>query len=126
VIGGKISKKDTAFRKAISIQESLALMLRFDKFYGTFLSPLHFTVTKTLKKPHSATDSHHSSRQKHQEWKEGQRSGRWWRVTLHVQTYSGHNSIIPLMRRPNTDSTPNKPVTLLDHESRPHSRYGTR
>jgi hypothetical protein len=33
-------------------------------------------------------------------------------VTLHVHTCSGRNRIIPLMRRPNTDSTPNKPVTL--------------
>jgi len=51
------------------------------------------------------------------------------RDTLHVHTCSGRNSIIPLMRRPNTDSTPNKPVTLprkptfgtlRGHESRPH------
>jgi len=84
--------------------------IKFDSFYGTFLSPLHFTITKTLKKPHSTTDSHHSSRQKHQEWKEGQWSGRWWRVTLHVHTCSGHNRNIPLMWRPNTDSAPNKPV----------------
>jgi len=50
--------------------------------------------------------------------------------TCNVHTCSGRNRIIPLMRRPNTDSTPNKPVTLpqnqptLDtlrgHESRPH------
>ena len=40
------------------------------------------------------------------------RSGRRWRVTLHVHTRSGRNRIIPLMRRRNTDSTPNKPVTL--------------
>jgi hypothetical protein len=33
-------------------------------------------------------------------------------VTLHVQTCPGRNRIIPLMRRPNTDSTPNKPITL--------------
>ena len=33
-------------------------------------------------------------------------------VTLHVHTCSGCNRIIPLMRRPNTDNTPNKPVTL--------------
>jgi hypothetical protein len=33
-------------------------------------------------------------------------------VTLHVQTCWDRNLIIPLMRRPNTDSTPNKPVTL--------------
>jgi len=31
---------------------------------------------------------------------------------LHVHTCSGRNRIIPLMRRPNTDGTPNKPVTL--------------
>jgi hypothetical protein len=33
-------------------------------------------------------------------------------VTLHIHTYSGRNRIIPLMRWPNTDRTPNKPVTL--------------
>jgi hypothetical protein len=77
LIGEKISKKDTTFRKAISVQERLALTLRFDKFYDTFQSPLPFTITKTFKKPHNTTDSHHSSRQKHQERKEGQRSGRW-------------------------------------------------
>jgi len=31
---------------------------------------------------------------------------------LHVHTCSGRNRIIPLMRRPNTHSTPNKPVKL--------------
>ena len=40
--------------------------IKFDKFYETSLSPLHFPVTKTLNEPHSTTDSHHS-RQKHQE-----------------------------------------------------------
>jgi hypothetical protein len=50
--------------------------------------------------------------QKHHESKEGERSGRWWRVTLHVQTCSGRNRIIPMMRRPNTDSAPKMPVTL--------------
>jgi len=33
-------------------------------------------------------------------------------VTLHVHTCFGRNRIIPLIRRPNTDSTPNKPLTL--------------
>jgi hypothetical protein len=66
-IGEKMSQKDTAFRKAISVQERLALKLRFDKFYDTSLIPLHITVTKTLKKPHNTTHSHHFSRQKHQE-----------------------------------------------------------
>jgi hypothetical protein len=51
-------------------------------------------------------------RQKHYECKEGQRSGRWWRVTLHVQTCSGRNPNIHLMRRSNTNSAPNMPVTL--------------
>jgi len=55
---------------------------------------------------------YHSSKQKHQEWKEEKRSGRWRCVTFHVQTCSGRNRIIPLSRRPNTDSTPNKPVTV--------------
>jgi len=67
LIGENISKKDTAFRKAISVQERLALVLRFDKFCDTSLSPLHITVIKTFKKPHNTTHSHHSSRQKHQE-----------------------------------------------------------
>ena len=42
LIGEKISKKDTAFRKAISVQERLALTC-FDKFYDTSLSPLHMS-----------------------------------------------------------------------------------
>ena len=50
LIGEKILKKDTALRKAVYVQESLAMTLCFDKFYDTFLSPLHFTITKTLKK----------------------------------------------------------------------------
>jgi hypothetical protein len=31
---------------------------------------------------------------------------------VHVQTCSGRNRTIPLMRRPNNDSTPNTPVKL--------------
>jgi hypothetical protein len=101
----------------------------FDKFYHILFSPLHFTMTKTLKKPHNSIDSHRSSRQKYQELKEGERSELWWRVTLHVQSCSGRNRIIPLMRRPNTDSAPNMPVKLprktrfdrlCGHESRRH------
>jgi len=41
-------------------------------------------------------------------------SNAWHRhnVMLHVHICSGRNRIIPLMRRPNTDSTPNRSVTL--------------
>jgi hypothetical protein len=103
LIGEKNLEKNTAFRKAISVQEMLALthlstglfmsfpnsshasgflillkciecfgspyyffsFIKFDKFYDTFPSPLHFTITKTLKKPHGTCVLHHSSRQKH-------------------------------------------------------------
>jgi hypothetical protein len=47
LIGEKISKKDTAFRKAISVQERLAMTLRFNKFNDTFLSPQHFSYQNT-------------------------------------------------------------------------------
>jgi hypothetical protein len=57
LIEEKISKINTAFRKTISVQERLTLTLCFDKFYDTFLSPLHFAITKTLKKRHNTTDS---------------------------------------------------------------------
>jgi hypothetical protein len=67
LIGEKISTKDTVFKKAISVQEWLALTSLFDKSYDTFLIPLHFTIIKTLTKPHNTTGRHHSSRQKHQE-----------------------------------------------------------
>jgi hypothetical protein len=36
--------------------------------------------------------------------------------TLHIHTCSGCNRIIPLMRRSNTDSAPNKPVMLLHNQ----------
>jgi hypothetical protein len=98
--------------KAISRQERLALTLCFDKFCGTLPSPLHFTITKMLKKPHSTTDLHHSSRQKQQEYKEGHRSVQWWRVMLHVHTFWVRNHFIPLMWWPNTDSRLNKPMML--------------
>jgi hypothetical protein len=50
--------------------------------------------------------------QKNHQRKEDERGGRWWRVTLHAQTCSGRNRIISLIRRPNTNSAPNMPVTL--------------
>jgi hypothetical protein len=78
---------------------------------------LHFTMTNTLKKRLNARDSHHCSRQKHHEWKQEERSRWWWRVTLPAKTCSGCNRITPLMRRPNTDSPLNIPVTL------PHKQF---
>jgi hypothetical protein len=42
-------------------------------------------------------------------------------VTLHVHICSGRNRIIPLMWRPNTESTPNKPVMWLRNQ--PLIRY---
>ena len=56
------------------------------------------------------------------------------RVTLHVHACSSCNHIICLMRRPYTDSAPNKPVTLLrnqlwyirGHESHAHCHSLTR
>jgi hypothetical protein len=87
--------------------------INFDKFCDILLGALHFTITKTLKKPHNTTDSHHSSKQKHHEWKQGERSRWWWRVALPLQTWSDCNRIIALIGRPNTDSVPNIPVQLL-------------
>jgi hypothetical protein len=114
LVGGNISKTDTAFRKAISVQASLALTLPFNKFSDTPLSPLHFTITKTLNKPHNTTDSHQSSRQSIRNETKGSRAdgGDESRCPC-----SGRYRIIPLMRRPNTDSTPNKPVKSRDHKS---------
>jgi hypothetical protein len=81
--------------------------IKFDQFYDTSLSPLHFRITKTLNRPHSTTDWHHFSRQKHQEWKEGQRSGRWWRVTSHVHT---------LLYEETTRAMPIKNIMCTRHE----------
>ena len=53
----------------------------------------------------------------HYALKKKRKERRWWRVTLHVHKCSDRNPIIPLMRRPNTDSTPNKPITL------PHNQH---
>jgi hypothetical protein len=139
LIGEKISKKDTAFRKAISVQERLELTLRFDKFYDTFVSLLHFTITKrsrnrtTLQIRTTLQDRSTRTKRRAEE-----KSRRWWRVTLHVQTCSGRKRIIPLIRQPNAYSTPNMLVTLLRNQlliryvvtSLVHTvtkrRYGTR
>ena len=67
LIGEKNLEKGHSVQKSHFCSRKFSMTLRFDKFYDTFLSPLLFTVTKMLKKPHNTTDSHHSSRQKHQE-----------------------------------------------------------
>jgi hypothetical protein len=36
--------------------------IKFDTLYDTFLSPFHFTITKTPNKPHNTTDSYRSIR----------------------------------------------------------------
>jgi len=45
LIGEKISEKDTAFRKAISVQESLALTLRFLASGDSYVSLQHLLKT---------------------------------------------------------------------------------
>ncbi|GFG34537.1 hypothetical protein Cfor_12303 [Coptotermes formosanus] len=54
LMGKRISKKDTTFRKAISVQERLALTLRvlasgdsYVSLYHSYLSPLHSEHTAT-------------------------------------------------------------------------------
>jgi hypothetical protein len=74
--------------------------------HGVTVSCKHYTMGCTVC----------NGSQKHHECKADERSGRWLCVTLHVQTCSGRNRIITLMRRPNTDSTPNMPVTLLRNQ----------
>jgi hypothetical protein len=58
LIGGKNSQKYTAFRRAIFVQERLALTLHFDKFSDTSHPSTPF---------HNYQNAQHSSRQKHQE-----------------------------------------------------------
>jgi hypothetical protein len=78
---------DTELRSELSSRAS---------WRNRILRALHHEVPSLLREPEA-----------------GERSGRWWRVTLHFQTDSGRNHIIPLMRRPNTDSPPNMPVTYI-------------
>jgi hypothetical protein len=96
----------TAYRNAVTLQVTDRL-----RSYDLNFHPVHHGVTVSCERYTMGFPVCYGS-QKHHECKEGERSGRWWRVTLHVQTCSGRNRIIPLMRRPNTDSEPNMHVTL--------------
>jgi len=85
---------------------------RCDSINSMTLPPLH-SISQLPKRSRNRTALHTLATSKTESgMKRGQRGGRWWRVTLPVHTCSDRNRIIPLMRRPNTNSTPNKPVTL--------------
>jgi hypothetical protein len=95
----------SAYRNAITLQVTDTI-----RSYDLNFHPMPHVVTSYKRYTMGFPVCYGS--QKHHESKEGERSGRWWRVTLHVQTCSGRNCIIPLLWWPNTDSTLNMPVTL--------------
>jgi hypothetical protein len=97
----------TAYRNAITLQVTDTI-----RSYDLNFHPVPHGVTVSCKCYTMGFPVHYGS-QKHHECKEGEMNGWWWHVTLHVQTCSGHNRIIPLMRRPNTVSSTNMPVMLL-------------
>jgi hypothetical protein len=96
----------TAYRNAVTLQV-IDTIRRYDQNFH----PMPHGVTVSCERYTMGFPVCYGS-QKHNDCKDGETSGRWWRVTLHVQTCSGRNRIIPLMRRPNTDSAPNMPATL--------------
>jgi hypothetical protein len=96
----------TTYRNAVTLQATDTI-----RSYDLNFHPVPHDVTVSCERYTRLFPVCHGS-QKHHECKEGECSGRWWRVTLHVLTCSVRNRIIPMMRRPNTDSAPNMPVTL--------------
>ena len=82
----------TAYRNAVTLQETDT-----KRSYELNFQPVPHGVTVSCERYTLAFPVCYGS------------SGRWWRVTLPVHTCSGRNRTIPLMRRPKTDSTPNKP-----------------
>jgi hypothetical protein len=96
----------TAYGNAVTLP-----VITTNRSYDLNFHPVPHDVTVYCERYTTRFPVCHGS-QKHHECKEGECSGRWWRVTLHIQTCSGRNRIIPLMRRPNTNSTPHLSVTL--------------
>jgi hypothetical protein len=96
----------TAYRNAVTFQVTDTI-----RSYDLNLHPVPHGVTASCERYTVGFPVCYGN-QKHHESNEGERSGRWWRVTLHVMTYSGRNRIIPLMRRPNTDITPNMTLNV--------------
>jgi hypothetical protein len=91
----------TAFRKVAT-----------KRSYDLNFHPVHDGVTVSYERYAMRFPVCYGRQMLHECKKKGDRSGRWWRVMLHVQTCCGRNRIIPLMRRPNTDNAPNMPVML--------------
>jgi hypothetical protein len=96
----------TAYRNAVTLQVTHTI-----RRYDLNFLPVPHGVTVSCERYTMGFPVFKGS-QKHHECEEGERSRRCWRFTLHVQSCSDRNRIIPLMRRPNTDSAPNMPVTL--------------
>jgi hypothetical protein len=96
----------TAYRNAVTLQVTDTI-----RSYDLNFHPVPHGVTISCERYTMGFPFYYGSERRHQR-KKGERSGWWWRVTMHVQTCPGRNRIIPLMRRPNTDSAPNMPVTL--------------
>jgi len=84
----------TAYRNAVTLQDTDTI-----RSYELNFHPVPHGVTVSCERYTLAFPVSYGS------------SRRWWRVTLPVHTCSGRNRTIPLMQRPNTASTPNKPVT---------------
>jgi hypothetical protein len=90
----------TAYRNAVMLQVTDTI-----RSYDLNFHPTPHHVTVSCERYTMGFPVGYGS-QKHHKCKD-EKSGRWWLVTLHVQTCLGRNRIIPLMPRPNTDSAPN-------------------
>jgi hypothetical protein len=96
----------TAYRNALTLQVTDTI-----PSYDLNFHPVPHSVTVSCERYTMGFPVCYES-QKHHECKESERSGLRRRVTFQIQICSGRNRVIPLMRRPNSGSTPNMPVTL--------------